>query len=138
MVYNCYFDGSKTPDKRMGMGVYVEADDMTYRASDTREPRAGSTSNVAEYLAVIMLLKLMKNKKKAVINIYGDSKMIVYQLNGSWKINGGEYVGYAKQAQELLAELKKKNEVNIQWIPRIQNKEADKLSKAKCKSATDS
>ena len=112
------------------MGVYIKSNDKEFRKSDSRPKRHGNSNNVAEYLAVIMLLKLLKNKRGCIINIYGDSKMVVRQLNGTWRALNGYYIGYARQAKELYDELLKHNTIRISWIPREKNWEADKLSKA--------
>lgn len=55
---------------------------------------------------------------------YGDSDLVVKQLNGKWKARA--YLSYYKEAIRLRAKLP---EVVIKWIPREQNGHADYLSK---------
>lgn len=132
-VYNCYFDGAcepRNPDGNMGVGVYITEGQNVFEWSDFHKEKIGNTNNIAEYLAVIKILELLKNKKSETIQIYGDSKLVIEQLSGRWKIKVGQYVPYAQKARELLLEIKKNNTVGLHWIPREQNQKADDLSKA--------
>jgi ribonuclease HI len=67
----------------------------------------------------------MKNKSGDKIEIFGDSMLVVNQMNGSWQIKQGAYREYALKAKPLLSELKRNNHVSITWIPREQNEKAD-------------
>ena len=134
LLYECYFDGAcmpTNPDGKMGMGVFIKSGDMEIKLSDKEPARKGNTNNVAEYRAVILLLKYLVETGKSgkFITIHGDSKLVVNQLNGVWRILDGEYVPYAKEAQQLFADLKADNTVAVKWIPRRKNWKADELSK---------
>jgi ribonuclease HI len=115
----------------MGMGAFIRSGDMTIELSDKEPARKGNTNNVAEYRAVILLLRYLVGTRKTgkFITIYGDSKLVVNQLNGIWRILDGEYVPFANEAKQLFADLKANNTVNIKWIPRHKNRKADELSK---------
>ena len=130
-IYDCYFDGSceKNPDGRMGMGVFIESEGEKYEESFDKPARKGNSNNVSEYMAVIRILELVKNKKKCKLNVFGDSKMVIQQLAGNWKAKSGSYIGYYHKAMELVAKVKKNNELTFIWIPRDKNKKADELSK---------
>lgn len=133
-IYECYFDGSCGPDNpngRMGAGVHITSGADAYSNSFMYPAKYGNTNNVAEYLALIHILKLMKKKTGCVIKILGDSKLVIMQMDGQWRIKDGAYVPFAREAQSLLTELRKNNTVMLQWIPRDKNQTADDLSK-KC------
>lgn len=133
-TYYCYFDGSCTPinpNGKMGTGVYIVSENNKFEDSKTYEAKIGNTNNVAEYLALIRILKLLKKKTRCHIQINGDSNLVINQMRGIWQIKEGMYKPYAEQAKELLTELKKKNEIELRWIPREQNWKADELSKSK-------
>jgi ribonuclease HI len=66
-------------------------------------------------------------KYPGVALIRGDSKLVVMQINGKWKIHGGLYVPFYKQAKALWAKLK--DRARLEWIPREQNDICDVLSK---------
>ncbi len=87
-----------------------------------------TTNNVAEYMAIIEALKWIKeNKKKdnAEFNFSVDSKLIVSQLNGFFKIKNAKLVDLVIQVRGLENEISGK--IIYRFIPRHLNKEADLL-----------
>jgi ribonuclease HI len=131
-TYECYFDGCCepiNPGGTMGFGVFIKSEEYEYRDSDNLPAKFNNTNNIAEYLAFTMLIKILKNKENQTIKIFGDSKLVIEQMLGKWKIKDGAYKPYALIAKPLFDELCKKNTVTLQWIPREENKEADKQSK---------
>lgn len=83
------------------------------------------TNNVAEYSALIRALqtvrKLGLDQEKILVK--SDSKLLVSQMKGEWKVKGARIVPLHNKA----AELKKGLNIDFQWIPREENEEADKL-----------
>jgi ribonuclease HI len=126
--YKCYFDGAcepANPSGKIGAGVYITDGESEYTDSIFVPAKKENTNNIAEYLAFIRVLELMKNKSGDNIQIFGDSMLVVKQMNGEWQIKSGAYREYALKAIPLLNNLRKKNEVFIKWIPREQNEKAD-------------
>jgi ribonuclease HI len=84
---------------------------------------------VAEYSGLLAVLHWLAGQGlfDAEIMVYGDSKMAIEQIFGSWKIKKGVYVPLAFEARRLLRQFRN---INGQWIPRQKNHVADKLSKA--------
>lgn len=127
-----YFDGScmpYNPSGYMGAGVYIKEGANAIEIAEGWDKNYRNSNNVAEYKAVVLLLNELKYKKKKVIRIFGDSQLVINQLNCAWGIKGGRYVEDANLALQLLRELRKNNIVTLKWIPREQNAIADKLSK---------
>lgn len=89
-----------------------------------------TSNNVAEYLACMALLNFIieNNLSNRNVVLYGDSKLVVNQMNGEWNMNAGIYIPYARDCQELIRQIKS---VRFIWIPRERNGEADTLSKSK-------
>ena len=134
MKYECYFDGACepiNPGGTIGVGVYIKGElpDQIFKYSKTIPASTGNTNNVAEYLGIIKIFELMSKKTDCEIIIRGDSKMVINQMKGEWKIKKGLYYEYALKAQKLFEELSKKNKITLIWIPREQNELADELSK---------
>ena len=126
--YECYFDGAcepKNPGGKIGAGVYITDGKNIYESNLFKEANVNNTNNIAEYMAFIKVLKLMEVKSDCRIEIYGDSMLVVNQMNNEWQIKHGAYRPFAIQAKELLSILKQRNEVIISWIPREQNEKAD-------------
>lgn len=87
-----------------------------------------ATNNVAEYLAVIEAFKwLLANNltAKGPVNFYLDSKLVVNQLNGLFKVKN-------KGLRELIFQVRTLEQeaggrVFYQFIPRQKNQDADFL-----------
>lgn len=83
------------------------------------------TNNFAEYSAVIAGLQYVVDHNlgpKVLVRM--DSKLVVEQLSGRWKIKHPDLIELAVTAQRLLRNL----EVRFEWIPREQNTVADALA----------
>jgi ribonuclease HI len=83
------------------------------------------TNNVAEYSALIRALqtvrKLGLDQEKILVR--SDSKLLVSQMKGEWKVKGARIVLLHSKAAELTKGL----DIDFQWIPREENEEADRL-----------
>ncbi len=73
------------------------------------------TSNEAEYMAVITALANKKSKK--AYEIRTDSRLVVEQVNGRWKIKEPRLLPFCKQARDLLA----LRRAVLVWVPRKDN-----------------
>ena len=137
-----YFDGScdnNSKFKYMGIGVAVYVNgDYSEELSYAGFEGTNGTNNVAEYLAFKKALEILrayvKQNPDSIINasIYGDSQLIINQSNGTWKVRQPHLKPYFKEVNllrlELLDYISK-----VKWIPREQNRQADKLSTQKVK-----
>lgn len=87
---------------------------------------ARQTNNWAEYEAVVIALgkalELLYIGKDIEFRL--DSKLVVEQLSGNWKIKEPRLKPQAEKVRGLLKDFGK---VTFTYIPREKNKEADKL-----------
>ncbi len=89
-----------------------------------------TTNNEAEYRAVISALKKIKaqwgkeNAKKAAVEVYADSELMVKQLNGEYKISHPTTQKFFIELWNLKTDFAK---VTFTAVPREQNKQADKM-----------
>lgn len=129
-MINIYFDGATggvNPSDLIGFGVLY--DDLEFRGKVT-STKKDLSNNLAEYYGFDFCLDLIEIRKPNVpITIYGDSKMVVNQMNGEWRIKEGVYTDLAKISKDKLEKLKETYDITIQWIRRSKNDEADRLSK---------
>lgn len=84
-----------------------------------------ATNNQAEYHALIDGLKAMADWKPDKLDVYLDSKLVVEQVNGKWKVKEPDLKELHRQAIELLKPYGDK--VSVHHVDRSQNKGADKL-----------
>ena len=131
--YKCYFDGAcVNPGGHIGAGVHIiegKKDTTALYINEYTPANPGNSSNVAEYIALINLLEIMSDKIDCTIEIFGDSRLVVNQMNKQWKIKEGLYKSYAVRCLNLFTELRSRNKVSIRWISRDFNTIADAQSK---------
>jgi len=90
-----------------------------------------ATNNIAEYTAVLFALKKIRalyGKKEALkseIIIKSDSKLLVEQLNGRFKLKNKKIQELFIEVWNLRLDFKK---VSFENIPREENKQADSLA----------
>ena len=84
-----------------------------------------ATNNVAEYSALIFALEAAYEIDPAAqVLVRMDSKLVVEQMSGRWKIKHPDMLSLGARVQKLIAG---KN-VEFVWIPREQNVLADELA----------
>jgi len=87
-----------------------------------------TTNNVAEYTAVLQALKYIKKQyrgKDLEIKFYADSRLVVEQLSGRYKIKSKHLKPIVEQIKILAIEL---GGVLYVHIPRPKNFKADRLA----------
>lgn len=84
-----------------------------------------ATNNVAEYRAVLAAVQLSALiDESAELQIALDSKLVVEQMSGRWRIKNESLFELANQLQSAIARRK----VDFTWMPREQNYRADALA----------
>lgn len=94
------------------------------------EPLGKQSNNVAEYSGLIAGLRAVLDiDAGATVRVKMDSKLVVEQMSGRWKIKHEDMRRLALQARDLCAEISESGgSVDFEWIPREKNKDADALS----------
>ena len=124
--YIGFFDGASAGNPgKMGIG-FVIFDENKKSIIDGAEYIGVGTNNEAEYQAVISLLQFAVQNKIQNIAVFGDSKLVIKQILGEWKVKAENLKPYVREAQQLKAKIPN---IVISWIPREQNTYADRLSK---------
>ncbi|MEU3313448.1 bifunctional RNase H/acid phosphatase [Streptomyces sp. NPDC006662] len=84
-----------------------------------------ATNNVAEYRGLIAGLKAARElDPDAEVRVRMDSKLVVEQMSGRWKIKHPGMRPLAAEAATILP----RGQVTYEWIPRERNKHADRLA----------
>ncbi len=123
-----YFDGLCQPVNPGGVATYGY---VVYRNNEVIKKGygvigegKGMTNNVAEYTALKKAIEWVDSQKiKDKILIKGDSQLVINQLKGKWKVKSQTSKKFVPQIRELL----KDKEVELVWIPREENSQADRL-----------
>lgn len=92
-----------------------------------------ASNNVAEYRGMIEGAKTaLEIAPSAALHIRMDSKLVVEQMSGRWKIKHPDMQTLAKEARELLAG----RAVTFEWVPREENSRADAAANRALDSAS--
>lgn len=131
MILNVYTDGSSKGNpgpSAIGIVCYDNREELFRHREDIGE----ATNNIAEYMAVIKGLQIVKEKipdftfHVSRINFYSDSKLLVSQLNGLYKVKNAKIREMIAKIRMCQAELA--IPVVFSHIPREKNRRADKLA----------
>jgi ribonuclease HI len=88
-------------------------------------PLGTRTNNVAEYAAVVLALRKAHKLGATEVDLRLDSKLLVEQLNGRWRIRNPGLVGLHREAQQLLGGFRRHT---VTHEPRAMNRAADALA----------
>ncbi len=84
-----------------------------------------ASNNVAEYTGLIEGVKrALAIDPDAELHVRMDSKLVVEQMSGRWKIKHPAMADLAAEARRLLSS----TPVSFEWIPRLENSRADKAA----------
>lgn len=133
MLIEVYFDGLCQPINPGGISCYafvVKSDGGTIYSDYgiAVEPFSkDSTNNVAEYTALVKALQwlLENNLSSTKVEIKSDSQLIVNQLTGDYKVKSKRIMSLYKQVLILKSKFQ---DIQIKWVPREKNREADRLT----------
>lgn len=100
-------DGTVLAERSLGLGV--------------------ATNNVAEYEGLLAGLRAAAELGAGEVDVRMDSKLVVEQLSGRWRIKHAALQPLAAQAKDLVAAFAA---VRFEWIPRERNAHADRLANA--------
>jgi ribonuclease HI len=84
-----------------------------------------ATNNVAEYLALIEGLTAVADWKPDRLEVFLDSKLVVEQVRGNYRVKNAALMPLHARATRLLAALPA---VEVQHVERNRNKGADALA----------
>jgi len=119
------FDGAAIPNPgEMGIGVVLIEKSNIITKISKKLPNYG-TNNIAEYTALLTgISKALELGWKHVM-IEGDSKLVINQVEGTWKINKEHLKSLHAQ---VVKELSKFDSYTLNWVPREKNSIADELA----------
>ena len=116
--------GSRGNPGRAGYGALVRDADTGEVLIEVSEAIGVATNNVAEYRGVIAgLQEAHKIDPDAAVEARLDSKLIVEQMSGRWKIKNPDLKPLALDARRIFPA----ERVTYTWVPREMNTHADRL-----------
>ncbi|MBB4676570.1 broad specificity phosphatase PhoE/ribonuclease HI [Crossiella cryophila] len=117
--------GSRGNPGPAGYGAVVKDPGTGEVLAERAEGIGEATNNVAEYQGLLAGLRAAAELGATEVECRLDSKLVVEQLAGRWKIKHPALQPLAREAQRLAAGF---DWVGYTWIPRERNTDADRLA----------
>lgn len=114
-----------------GYGALVRDARTGALLAERAEPLGKVSNNVAEYSGLIAGLRALLDLgvADAAVEVRMDSKLVVEQMSGRWKIKHQDMRRLAMDARRLIDQVQRAGgTVELTWVPRERNKAADALS----------
>jgi len=93
-----------------------------------------ATNNIAEYTGAIRGLELAQSLDATHVLVRSDSQLLVYQMDGRYKIKKAHLKKLNDQLRALAATFES---VTFEYVPREENETADRLAKMAVKAKRD-
>jgi ribonuclease HI len=126
MSWQIYIDGASSGnpgDSGAGMVIFDENGTEISRDSIFL---GKMTNNMAEYEALLRALEKAQGQGAKDLVVYTDSLLVANQVIGTYKINNDILRQYVVKVKNIIRNF---DHFAIQYIPREQNRIADKLAK---------
>jgi ribonuclease HI len=132
--WELYFDGASrtevnlndAPRRRAGAGLVFKTPQGGVMYHSFSLLKEECSNNEAEYEALIFGLLLAFSMEVCSLRVYGDSQLIVRQVNGVYEVRKPELMPYCEAARKLMTKFK---DIEIIHVPRSRNAPADALAK---------
>jgi probable phosphoglycerate mutase len=116
--------GSRSNPGEAAFGAVVFDADTREVVAERGERIGIASNNVAEYRGLIAGLEAVRDlDPEAQVDVRMDSKLVVEQMSGRWKIKHPDMRTLALRARDVLPP----QNVTYTWIPRAENGAADAL-----------
>ncbi|CAN6713622.1 unnamed protein product [Malus baccata var. baccata] len=123
--WKLYFNGSHT-QKAAGAGIVIINPQGVYHYYSFLLDYQENTNNRAEYEALIIVLEILMDLGAAEVEIFGDSELVINQLNGEFKCKHITMAGYYMAVTQLLSFWE--SEISVNHIPRRSNLAANEMA----------
>lgn len=116
------FDGGAIGNPGKGYGSFeILQNGVPVHPVERREYGVNVTNNVAEYRTLIAALTWLAEtlgdaSRQAVVDVRGDSQLVIFQVTGRWKIKKPHLAALAEEVRMLMMRFKS---VSLSWHPRI-------------------
>jgi ribonuclease H / adenosylcobalamin/alpha-ribazole phosphatase len=117
--------GSRGNPGPAGYGAVVWDADHSAVLAESKQAIGHATNNVAEYRALLAGLDDAAKLGASEVAVFMDSKLVVEQMSGRWKIKHPDLKELHAQAQTLASRFER---ISYTWIPRERNTHADRLA----------
>ncbi|OBK52406.1 bifunctional RNase H/acid phosphatase [Mycobacterium sp. 1081908.1] len=126
--------GSRGNPGPAGYGAVVRTADRSTVLAESKQAIGVATNNVAEYRGLIAGLDDALQMGATEVEAFLDSKLVVEQMSGRWKVKHPDLIELHAQARKLASRF---DRVSYAWVPRARNSHADRLANEAMDAAAD-
>ncbi len=126
--------GSRGNPGPAGYGAVVRTADRSTVLAETKQAIGVATNNVAEYRGLIAGLDDALQMGATEVEAFLDSKLVVEQMSGRWKVKHPDLIELHAQARKLASRF---DRISYAWVPRARNSHADRLANEAMDAAVD-
>jgi ribonuclease HI len=130
-----YVDGSCSGNPGEGGAGVVIKDEQGGIVSRIKRYLGSVTNNIAEYQALIAGLQEAQRLGMKEVEVYLDSELVVNQVNGVYRVRDAKLKTLEGEVRRRLGHFA---HWVVRYIPREENREADRLAREAVKDKVDS
>tara|TARA_B110000977_G_C10814277_1_gene391558 strand:+ start:159 stop:557 length:399 start_codon:yes stop_codon:yes gene_type:complete len=126
-MHSMYFDGASRGNPGQASFGGVIYDEDKHEMINYKKKIGIETNNFAEYSGLLAGLKVCIQHNVRKVNVFGDSKLAVEQVNGNWKVKSANI---KPLYEEIISLVTRENfdKITFQHVKRKLNKRADELA----------
>ncbi|QNI07555.1 bifunctional RNase H/acid phosphatase [Mycobacterium kubicae] len=117
--------GSRGNPGPAGYGAVVWTENHQTVLAEAKQAIGRATNNVAEYRGLIAGLEEAGRLGATEVRVLMDSKLVVEQMSGRWKVKHPDLIALHAQARAVASRF---GRINYAWVPRAENSYADRLA----------
>jgi probable phosphoglycerate mutase len=121
-----HIDGGIDREGMTYIGVLLVDSDTNEVLLEHADDAGPGSHNDAEYRALLYALREAEALGVDELDVKADSRLVVKQVNGEWRIRKPHLVPYVDEARRLSSRFAT---FSLSWIPRKQNAGADRLTR---------
>jgi ribonuclease HI len=126
-AWHIYIDGASLGSPGQSGAGIVTFDEQGRELWRESTPLGTMTNNMAEYEALVRALRKAREMATGTVFVYTDSLLVANQILGKYKVKNDRLKAYALEVQGVV---KSFDRFEIRYIPREENRLADKLAKS--------
>jgi ribonuclease HI len=126
-MYSVYFDGASRSNPGPASYGGVIYNEKGHEVGTYKKYIGRHTNNVAEYLGCFAGIQACIQENIKNVTIYGDSKLVIEQVSGRWKVRSDNIRPIYNEIRKVL-DTKPFETIIFKHVKRNKNKRADELA----------
>jgi ribonuclease HI len=126
-MHRLYFDGASRGNPGPASFGGVIYDEDNFEIINFKKKIGTETNNVAEYSGCLAGIKVCVKYKIKQVEVYGDSKLVIEQLKGNWKVKNTTLKAFYNEIKKYITP-EYFEKITFHHVRRNKNKRADELA----------